>query len=125
MINLVQICGQLKDDPELFDARSGATGAAFTVIVNNVRYDPSQGSPVLSPVFVRCVAWEDTAAAVARLGRGTVVMVTGQLTQQEVTTASGKAERKTKVHALTVQVVKTPLADRAPPPPDDDDQYPG
>lgn len=122
MINLVQLGGSLKDDPELFDSPSGAMRAEATVICNNVRYEPGAGA-VLAPVFLRVIAWEDTAAVMARLGKGAVVLVTGQLTQQETVGKDGTKERKTKVQALTVQVVRTPPADRAPPP--DDDQYPG
>lgn len=125
MINTVQLGGSLKDDPDLVDARGGSLRADFTVVVNNVRYDRSLGSPMLEPVFIRCVAWEDTAEVVARLGKGAVVLVTGQLTQQETTGRDGTKERKTKVQALTVQVVRTPPADRAVESTAGDDSYPG
>lgn len=124
MLNLVQLGGTLKEDPELFDGRSGSLRAEFTVVNNTVRYDRSLG-PVLDPLFVRVIAWEDAAEVAARLGKGTVVLVTGQLTQQEVTDRAGKRDRKTKVQALTVQVVKTPAADRVLASASGDDEYPG
>jgi single-strand DNA-binding protein len=134
MINLVQLGGCLKDDPELFDARSGALRAEFTLVVSNVRYDPRSGGPMIEPVFIRCIAWETTAEVVGPLSKGTVVMIQGQLTQQEVTDNAGRKERKTKVQALTVQVIRTPPGDRgrvsselqrlAGTPPGDD-TYPG
>lgn len=127
MINLVTIGGNLTDDPDLRDAANGALCAEFTLASKGVRFDRRQNADVIDQVFVRVVAWEDAAEVVARIGKGAVVLVTGQITQQEVE-KNGRKERKTKVRALTVQVVRTPLEDRAATPapaPAGDDQYPG
>jgi len=125
MINLVQIGGNLIEDPDLRDAANGALCAEFTLASKGVRYDRRQNADVIDQVFVRVVAWEDAAEVVARIGKGTVVLVIGQITQQEVE-KNGRKESKTKVRALTVQVVRTPQEDRARPAvPAGDDQYPG
>lgn len=125
MINLVQIGGNLVKDPELRDARNGALCAEFTVACKSVRYDRAAGSDVIDQVFIRVIAWEDVAEVVAGLGQGTVVVVNGRLSQQEIEGKDGRKERKTKVEAMTVQVVRTPPGDRLPTPPPGDDRYPG
>lgn len=119
MINLVQLVGSVVKDPEMFDTRNGGLGAEFTVAVKSVRFDRATGRDVIDQVFIRCQAWEDTAGQVGVLPAGTVVMVTGQLTQQEVE-INGRKERKTKVRALKVDVIRTPPPAR----PVDDDETP-
>lgn len=123
MINKVEVCGALVTDPDLRDTQTGMFCAEFTVACKSVRYDRATGSDVVDSVFVRVVAWEDVAVTVAGLLKGTVVLVTGRLTQQEIVGPDGRKERKTKVQALVVQVVRTP----APDPSSDagDDRYPG
>jgi single stranded DNA-binding protein len=122
VINLVTLGGALVADPELRDTRSGSIVAEATVACKSVRFDRAAGTDVVDSVFARVIAWDDTAEVLARLGSGAVVLVTGQLTQQEVEGRDGKKDRKTKVRALTVQVVRTPLEGRLPP---GDDRYPG
>jgi single-stranded DNA-binding protein len=124
VINVVQLGGALVSDPDLRDTQSGAFCAEVTVACKSVRYDRVAGVDVIDQVFARVIAWEDTAEVLARLVAGTVVLVTGQLTQQAVT-RDGHTERKTKVRALVVQVVRTPPADRAVVSFSGDDSYPG
>lgn len=124
MLNLVQLGGTVLKDPDLRDARGGTFCAEFTVAIKSVRFDRAVGADVMDQVFVRCIAWEDVAEQVTALvHQGSVVLVTGQLTQQEITGKDGRKERKTKVQALSVQVVRTPPSSKSSP--SGDDQFPG
>lgn len=107
MINVVELAGALTEDPELHDLASGALRAEFTIAVKSIRWDRASGCDVIDQVFPRIVAWEDVAEQAAKLIKGSVVHVRGQITQQEVT-KDGKTDRKTKVRALVVSVVRTP-----------------
>ncbi|MGH7743273.1 MAG: single-stranded DNA-binding protein [Candidatus Dormibacteria bacterium] len=108
MINTVEVAGTLTDDPDCRDLKSGALLVEFTVAVKGVRWDREAQCDVIESVFVRVQAWEDVAEVVAPLAKGTVVVVRGQLTQQEVTDSAGRKDRKTRVRALVVDVVRTP-----------------
>ena len=125
MINLVQLAGALVADPEVRDLQSGALCADFTIATKSVRYDKQAEADVVDSCFIRCQAWETAAEAMVTLFKGSVVLVVGQLTQQEVEGRDGKKDRKTKVRVLTVQVVRTPSADRAVVSAPGDDSYPG
>lgn len=123
MINLVRLGGTLIKDPVIRDGGRDLLVAEFTVASKRVRFNASTRTDEIDQVFISCMAWEDAAEQVARLGQGAVVLVEGQLTQMEVE-RNGKKERKTKVQALVVQVVRTPPEDRATAL-TGDDQYPG
>lgn len=108
MINRVEIAGTLKADAELIDTPSGALRAEATVILKDVRYDRRTNADVVETSFIRLTAWEDIAEALGVLAQGTVVHITGQLTQQEVRGRDGKADRKTRVRVLVLNVIRTP-----------------
>lgn len=95
-------------DPQMRDTHRGALMTEFTVVVKGVRWDPQGECDVIEQAWVGCVAFEDVARAVGVLGQGTVVHVTGEITQQEVELPNGKKDRKTKVRALVVNVVRAP-----------------
>jgi single-strand DNA-binding protein len=107
VINVVEIAGTLVNDVELKTTQGGAVLAPFTVAVKGVRWDRDSGCDVIETAFIACIAWEDVAEEMSRWIKGTAVHVRGQLTQQEVTTG-GKTERKTKVRALVVSLIRTP-----------------
>jgi single-stranded DNA-binding protein len=108
MVNEVRVAGTLAKDPVMRDTARGALMTEFTVVVKGVRWDPKAECDVIEQVWVGCVAFEDVARAVGLLGKGTVVHVTGEITQQEVDLGDGKKDRKTKVRALVVSTVRTP-----------------
>lgn len=108
MINVVEIAGTLGKDPAMRDTRNGALMTEFVVVVKGVRWDPKAECDTIEQTWIGCVAFEDTAREVGVLGKGTVVHVRGQLTQQEVELGDGKKDRKTKVRALVVSVIRTP-----------------
>lgn len=110
MINVVEIAGTLMADVELKTTQGGAVLAPFTVAVKGVRWDRDAGCDTIEQAFIACVAWEDVAEEMSRWVKGSTVHVRGQLTQQEVTTG-GKTERKTKVRALVVSLIRTPYGD--------------
>jgi single-stranded DNA-binding protein len=111
VINTVEIAGTLVKDIELEKTHGGAVLAPFTVAIKGVRWDRAAGCDVMEQVFVSCLAWEDVAEGMFQWIKGTVVHVRGQLTQQEITTPDGKKERKTKVRALVVSLIRTPYGD--------------
>jgi single-strand DNA-binding protein len=111
VINTVEIAGTLVKDINLETTHGGAVLAPFTVVVKGVRWDREAGCDVIEQVFISCIAWEDVAEDMSQWVKGTVVHVRGQLTQQEITTPDGKKERKTKVRALVVSLVRTPYGD--------------
>lgn len=108
MINTVEIAGTLTEDPDCRDLKSGALLVEFTVAVKGVHWDRESRCDVIESTFIRCQAWEDVAELVAPLTKGVVVHVRGQLTQHEVTGRDGKTDRKTRVRALVVNVIRTP-----------------
>lgn len=107
MINVVQLAGTMIKDPDLVDLRSGSLRADFTLAVKSVRYDRESGCDTIDSCFISCQAWESSAELIAALHKGCVVMVVGQLTQQE-TDKDGRKERKTKVRVLTVSPIRIP-----------------
>lgn len=108
MINEVRVAGTLAKDPVMRDTQGGALMTEFTVVVKGVRWDARAECDVIEQVWVGCVAFEDTARVVGVLSQGTVVYLVGQITQQEVDLGEGRKDRKTKVRALVVDVVRTP-----------------
>jgi single-stranded DNA-binding protein len=107
---MVEIAGTLMADVELKTAGTGAVLAPFTVVVKGVRWDREAGCDVIEHAFISCIAWEDVAEEMSRWIKGTAVHVRGQLTQQEVTIGN-RTERKTKVRALVVSLIRTPYGD--------------
>ena len=107
MINRVELSGVLVKDPESHQMRSGALRVDFTVAVKGVRWDRAAGCDVIEQVFIACNAWENVAEQAVPLCMGTVVHVTGQLTQEEIE-KDGKKDRKTKVRVLVLSTVRTP-----------------
>jgi hypothetical protein len=119
VINVVEISGTLTTDPTLADVGAGSLRADFTVAVPNVRYDRRTNTDVIDTAFIRVVSWEKPAEVAAALHRGCVVWVRGELTQEEVTDPRGRKERKTKVRAAVVSVIRV-----AEPPAPAADDYP-
>lgn len=119
MINVVEISGTLTTDPTLADVGASSLRADFTVAVPNVRYDRRTNTDVIDTAFIRVVSWEKPAEVAAALHRGCVVWVRGELTQEEVTDPRGRKERKTKVRAAVVSVIRV-----AEPPAPAADDYP-
>jgi single-stranded DNA-binding protein len=118
VLNRVEIAGTLAKDAELTDTPAGALRAEATVILKDVRYDRATNTDVVETAFVRVSAWEDAAETLGPLSKGTVVHILGQLTQQEVR-EGGKTDRKTRIRALVVDVVRRPREPRPGPPGDD------
>lgn len=108
VLNEVRIVGALVKDPDRRETPSGCLVTEMTVAVKQVRWDREAGCDVIEQVFLAVVGWEDVAATMRGLCQGTVVHVTGQLTQQEITDADGKKNRKTKIRAWVVDVIRTP-----------------
>jgi single-stranded DNA-binding protein len=119
VINVVEISGTLSADPTLVDAGASSIRCDFTLAVPNVRYDRRTNTDVIDTAFIRVVSWEKPAEVAAVLHKGCVVHVRGELTQEEVTDARGRKERKTKVRAATVAAIRI-----APPPAPTDGDYP-
>lgn len=97
----ITVIGNLTADPELTFTPSGAAWARFTVASTPRSLDrtTNQWSDGTG-MFLRCSAWRDLAEHVAEsLTRGTRVIVTGRLRQNDWTTPEGE-----KRSALVIEV---------------------
>lgn len=109
-MNRVEIRGGLVRDVELkYVGQSGVACMEMTVAVNGTRYDSQQRTQVVKTTFVSVQVWglkaEETAERY-RLSKGDEVYVLGELDQREVEKADGTKERKTRVTALLIDVLR-------------------
>lgn len=95
------VVGNLAGDPELRYTSNGVAVVTFTVASTPRFFDKASGSwKEGEALFLRCVAWRETAEHVAEcLTKGTRVVVQGRLTQESYETREG--QRRT---ALKLQV---------------------
>lgn len=94
---ILNITGNLTQDPELKYLSSGAAVAAFTVASTPRVFDKASGEwKDQDALFMRCSAWRDLAENVANsLTRGMRVVVSGRLRQRSFETSAG--EKRTVV----------------------------
>lgn len=112
-MNRVELSGTVTRDPEFPTSRRGDDGrdpglfTYFTLAVASTRWDHHGKRRVIEDNFFSIIASEDVAEVVTRIRQGSAVHVVGELTQQEVEKA-GRKERKTKVRALVITILRTP-----------------
>ena len=98
---VITVVGNLTADPELKFTPAGAALARFTVASTPRTYDKTTNTWTDGTgMFLRCSAWRDLAEHVAEsLTKGTRVIVTGRLRQNDWTTPEGE-----KRSALVIEV---------------------
>jgi single-stranded DNA-binding protein len=124
-MNRVEISGILTTVPESHDIGQPpyqSLRVDFTLAVPGVRYDRRTESTVVDEVFVRVQAWEDLAEQVLPYDKGSYVHVVGELTQQEVTDARGRKDRKTRIRAMVITKVRSAPTSRPVRPATDEDE---
>lgn len=92
-INSVNLAGRLGSDVETKDFDSGATVANFVVCVTTSK-KIGEGQWEEIPHFVPCVAWNGLARAIASLGKGKPIAVSGRIEQQRWETPEGENRSK-------------------------------
>lgn len=100
MTNTAVLVGNLTRDPELRYIASGKAVVEFTVAVNEGFGEKR------TTQFIRVVAWERLAEAVAENARkGNRVIIEGKLTSDTWKDREGKPREQTRVLARTVAVI--------------------
>lgn len=102
-MNRVEIAGGLTSDPATIDG-----GAAATVAVSTVRYNPETAVEEIETVFLRVEAFGTPGVVLADLTKGAQVYVVGEMTQTERTKRDGTTDRKTRVRAHMLLPTRTP-----------------
>lgn len=102
-MNTLTITGNLADAPELRFTAGGKAVAGFRIAHTPRRFDKARDEWVDgTTLWLRCDVWGAKAEAVAELGKGATVMVTGRLAQQEWETKDG--EKRTAVTVVVDEV---------------------
>ena len=117
-MNRVEIRGGLTRDAEIRSVGSqNWLVAEFSVAVNGTKYDREQKTTVVTTTYVSVQAWTEIAEALADAGglhQGDEVYVLGELTQHEHEKKDGTKERKTRVNAFRVDVLRRRRPSQAP-----------
>lgn len=100
MTNVAVLVGNLTRDPEMRYIASGKAVVEFTIAVNEGFGEKR------TTQFIRVVAWEKLAEAVAEMARkGNRVMVDGKLVTDSWKDKEGKTREQTRVMARNVAVI--------------------
>jgi single stranded DNA-binding protein len=110
-VNRVEIRGGLTRDAEFrYVGHANTPLAEFVVAVNGARYDPERREQVVTTIFVSVQAWSTLAETVMErwaLSQGDEVYVVGELDQREVEKRDGTKDRKTRVTAVHIDVLRS------------------
>ncbi|WP_186525995.1 single-stranded DNA-binding protein [Leekyejoonella antrihumi] len=100
----VSLAGNLATEPEPRTTKTGEPVVSFRIVVNEQRYDASQGTYTDSAsTFMTVTAWRSLAVNVAAsLHKGEPVVVTGRLRVNKWTTQEGEARSTAEVTAYHV-----------------------
>jgi single-strand DNA-binding protein len=101
---IVNLVGNLTDDPELRFTPSGAAVANFTVAATPRKFDRQSNEwRDGDPLFLRCSVWRQQAENVAEsLRKGHRVLVSGTLKQRSYETSGGEKRTVIEVEAEEV-----------------------
>lgn len=108
-MNRVEIRGGLTRDPSMKVVGDGLHLLEFTVAVNGTRYDRETRGTVVKTTYVSVQAWgtvADEIVAAYQLTKGDEVYVLGELDQHEIEKSDGTKDRKTRVTAFRVDVIR-------------------
>lgn len=90
MLNVITLVGRLTRDPELRKTQSGQAVASFTLACDESRKGPNGEK---STIFIAVSVFGNSADSVAKFTRkGSLVGVTGRLTQRKYTRKSDNVE---------------------------------
>ena len=102
-LNKIFLIGNLTDDPQLKQVRSGKNVAVFGMATNE-RYRRADGTEEERVCFVDVVAWERQAELCAQyLKKGSLVFVEGRLVYRTWEDDNGQKRSKLDVYAFSVQ----------------------
>ena len=106
-INKIFLIGNLTNNPELRQTKTGTSVARFGLAVNQ-RYKDASSEKKENVCFVNIVAWNKLAEAVASyLEKGRSVFVEGRLNQNRWE-QNGQKRSKMEVVAKTIQFLSPP-----------------
>lgn len=126
-LNRVELIGGLTQTGDILRyTRGGYPYAAFTLAVNDTRYDSQKREQVVTTDFVAVQLWGQLAVQFAEEEPrpGERIYVLGKVDQSEYEDSEGKKVSKTRVRADFYVRLTPPLEDRQPqrePPPERDD----
>jgi single-stranded DNA-binding protein len=98
-LNHAYFTGRLTTDVRQFVTNDQKTGAEFTLAVNDEWRDPT-GTVQQRTDYLGVLCYGILVTTATALGKGDHVLVTGKMRNEEVPSAGGKTERKTKLRAL-------------------------
>jgi single stranded DNA-binding protein len=117
-MNRVELKGTLTKDAEFRFLQSGSALGECTVAVNGSRWDGERREHVVTTLYVAVQIWDQIAEHLMSeyegLDRGDEVYVVGELDQREFEKRDGTKDRKTRVRAHTVTVVRRRRTTQAP-----------
>ncbi|MFN3978710.1 MAG: single-stranded DNA-binding protein [Sulfurihydrogenibium azorense] len=113
MINRVIITGRLTKEPEVRLLTTGTPVAKMTIAVNrNYKKKDSQDWQQKT-YFFDVEAMGVIADRLAKLNKGELVLVEGELRQDRWQDQDGKNKSKTKIHAIRIVLVNKPSTSTA------------
>lgn len=103
--NKVILMGRLTSDPELKQSQNGTSVTSFTLAVDR-RYGQDKQTD-----FISCVAWRQTAEFICKyFGKGTAMLVCGELQTRSWTDKEGGKRYATEVVASEVSFCESKKA---------------
>lgn len=109
-INNVFLMGNLAADPDLRQTKSGKAVATFPLATNRDWVD-SEGEKKSQTDYHKVVLWRKLAETCAKyLGKGSLVHVSGRLTNRSYETDKGEKRYTTEIIADRVDFVRTKKA---------------
>jgi single-strand DNA-binding protein len=92
-MNQVNLVGRLGSDPEIKYTQSGQPVANFSLAIDE-SYKNKSGEKINKVLWVRCVAWTQTAETMGKyLHKGDQVILTGRLQTREYDAKDGSGKR--------------------------------
>lgn len=106
-INNVFLMGNLAADPDLRQTKSGKSVATFPLATNRDWID-SEGGKKSATDYHRIVAWQKLGETCSKyLGKGSLVHVSGRLTNRSYENEKGEKRYSTEIVANQVDFVRT------------------
>lgn len=107
-VNEVRLSGTVTRDVDVRAMPSGAMLMEVSLAVNDSRWDPEHRAHAVATTYVTVQFWGELADEwlEAPPQQGDEVFVIGRLDQREIEKRDGSKDRKTRVEALMVQVLR-------------------
>jgi len=109
-MNKVFLLGEIADEPQLKETKSGAALAPFTIITRE-NFIGKDGNPKSIKNYHRCVAWGKIAEDVKGMKQGDIVVIEGSIQNRKWQKQDGSFSYMTEIRAMAVRPLDSLISD--------------